>query len=46
MQMRRLLTDDALVDHLRTEARRRDLGNWNDYARGLWEFFTEESSAR
>ena len=46
MQMRRLLTDDALVDDLRTEARRRDLGNWNDYARGLWEFFTEESSAR
>ena len=46
MQMRRLLTDDALADDLRREARRRDLGNWNDYARGLWEFFTEESSAR
>jgi len=45
-QMRRLVTDDALAEGLRQEARRRDLGNWDDYARGLWEFFTEGSSAR
>ena len=39
-QMRRLLTDDVLVEQLRREARERDLGNWDEYARDVWEFFT------
>jgi glycosyltransferase involved in cell wall biosynthesis len=43
-QMRRLLTDDALLERLRRESRTRDLGTWDDYARDVWEFFTREAS--
>lgn len=39
-QMRRLLTDDELVARLRREARGRDLGTWDDYARNVWEYLT------
>lgn len=34
--MRRLLTDDALVDTLRQEAARRPPRTWDDYATELW----------
>jgi hypothetical protein len=44
-QMRLLLTDDELVERLRNEARARDLGSWDDYAREVWEFFTADASA-
>ena len=39
-QMRRLLTDDDLVEALRREARARDMGNWDDYARTVWQYLT------
>ncbi|MCZ7589028.1 MAG: FkbM family methyltransferase [Gaiella sp.] len=45
-QMRRLLEDDELLERLRHEARARDLGRWDDYARDVWEFFTAEPGAR
>jgi glycosyltransferase involved in cell wall biosynthesis len=35
--MRRLLTDDAELDRLREEARRRTDPTWDDYADALWE---------
>lgn len=44
-QMRRLLTDDELLERLRAEARVRNFGSWDDYARDVWDFFTEESDA-
>lgn len=40
-QMRRLLTDDELVERLRREARRRDLGSWDEYAHDVWVFLTQ-----
>ena len=36
-QMRRLLTDDALLAELREQARRRPPRTWDDYARELWQ---------
>jgi glycosyltransferase involved in cell wall biosynthesis len=44
-QMRLLLTDDEIVERLRNEARARNLGSWDDYAREVWEFFTADASA-
>ncbi len=44
-QMRRLLTDDDLVEALHREARARDLGNWDDYARDVWEYLTGDATA-
>jgi glycosyltransferase involved in cell wall biosynthesis len=35
-QMRRLLTDDQLVEKLRAEAKGRPSRTWDDYARELW----------
>jgi glycosyltransferase involved in cell wall biosynthesis len=35
-QMRRLLTDDDLVQELEEQARRRPVRTWDDYARELW----------
>jgi glycosyltransferase involved in cell wall biosynthesis len=35
-QMRRLLTDDALIDELRTLARAQPSRSWADYAADLW----------
>jgi len=36
--MRELLTDDALLERLRTEALRRDNSSWAEYAATLWDF--------
>lgn len=36
--MRRLLTDDEHHAQLQAEARRRDSGNWDDYARTTWDW--------
>jgi glycosyltransferase involved in cell wall biosynthesis len=36
-QMRRLLTDDELLEALRERARSRPARTWDDYARELWE---------
>jgi glycosyltransferase involved in cell wall biosynthesis len=36
-QMRRLLTDDTLLQDLRDEAARRPARTWDDYARELWQ---------
>jgi glycosyltransferase involved in cell wall biosynthesis len=41
-QMRRLLTDDALVARLRDEAARRPPRTWDDYARELWDALLPE----
>ncbi len=38
-QMRRLLTDDQLLETLRAEARERDFGSWESYASDVWSFF-------
>ena len=38
-QMRSLLGDDELLERLRLEAQRRDLGTWSDYADAVWGFF-------
>jgi hypothetical protein len=35
--MRRLLTDDELLQQLRAQARSRPPRTWDDYARDLWE---------
>ena len=40
--MQLLLTDDALLERLRGEALLRDFGSWDDYARDVWRFLTEE----
>jgi glycosyltransferase involved in cell wall biosynthesis len=42
-QMRRLLTDDALVARLRDEATRRPPRTWEDYARELWDALLPEA---
>jgi FkbM family methyltransferase len=41
-EMRHLLTDDALLDRLRREARSRNLGSWDQYAREVWSFLIGE----
>lgn len=41
-QMRTLLTDDELLERLRREARARDFGSWDDYARDVWDFLVRE----
>jgi glycosyltransferase involved in cell wall biosynthesis len=41
-EMRRLLTDDALVARLRDEAARRPPRTWDDYARELWDALLPE----
>jgi FkbM family methyltransferase len=38
-QMLRLLTDDELLERLRVEARARDFGSWDEYAKDVWSFF-------
>jgi glycosyltransferase involved in cell wall biosynthesis len=38
--MRRLLTDDGLIDRLRDEAARRPPRTWDDYAAELWPLLT------
>ena len=43
-EMRRLLTDDELLERLRSEARARHYGTWDSYAHNVWEFFTSKSS--
>jgi glycosyltransferase involved in cell wall biosynthesis len=35
--MRRLLTDDALIEQLAADARQRPTRTWDDYARELWD---------
>jgi glycosyltransferase involved in cell wall biosynthesis len=42
-QMRRLLTDDTLLDELEAQARARDFGSWESYAEDLWSFFVPAS---
>lgn len=42
-QMRRLLENDELVERLRSEARARDFGSWDDYAREVWRFFVDDA---
>jgi glycosyltransferase involved in cell wall biosynthesis len=37
-QMRRLLTDDELLERLEREARSRDFGSWDRYAEDVWSF--------
>ena len=37
-QMRRLLTDDELLERLEGEARGRDFGSWDRYAEDVWSF--------
>ncbi len=44
--MHRLLTDDALVDELRRQARAQDFGSWDDYAKAVWDYLTETHPAR
>jgi FkbM family methyltransferase len=43
-QMRRLLTDDRLLESLQAEARARDFGSWEVYARDVLTFFVESGS--
>lgn len=40
--MRQLLEDKDLLGRLRKEATLRDMGNWNDYARDVWQFFVDD----
>jgi glycosyltransferase involved in cell wall biosynthesis len=40
--MRQLLTDDALVSRLRTEAAARPKSSWDDYADRLWRALVAE----
>ena len=42
-QMRRLLTDDVLIDELRTLARAQPSRSWEDYAADLWRLVVEEA---
>lgn len=44
--MRRLLTDDVLLDDLQRQARARRFGSWNEYAKTVWGYLTEESRAQ
>ncbi len=44
-QMRRLLTDDELLERLRDEARSRDFGTWDQYAHDVWSFLVGEELA-
>jgi glycosyltransferase involved in cell wall biosynthesis len=39
--LRRVLTDDALLEELRAQARARAPRTWDDYARELWDTVTE-----
>ena len=39
--LRRMVTDDALVDRLRAEALARPVRTWDDYARELWDALVE-----
>ena len=41
-QMRRLLTDDELLERLRKEASSRDFGSWDRYADDVWNFLIDE----
>lgn len=43
--MRRLLTDDELLDALAAEAAVRDNSSWAEYAAALWQYFTSEDGA-
>jgi glycosyltransferase involved in cell wall biosynthesis len=42
-RMRRLLTDDTLIDELRTLARSQPSRSWADYAADLWRFVVDEA---
>jgi glycosyltransferase involved in cell wall biosynthesis len=44
-QMQRLLTDDALIERLRTEAGQRPPRTWEDYAREVWRELVTASGA-
>lgn len=40
--MRQLLTDDDVLERLRVEASARRFGDWDDYAREVWEFLVPD----
>lgn len=44
-RMRQVLTNDELYERLRREALARDFGSWDDYARDVWDFFTQSRRA-
>jgi FkbM family methyltransferase len=44
--MGRLLEDEALLKRLRAEAKARDLGSWDAYARDVWSFLVGDAVAR